>query len=690
MWKLEVLDWDGVRLGEITNAKNITLNFGLSKNSNLAFETPLESDIGQVIANEQYLLISAYQKNKSTGNFDLRFIGPVINKEEIGNNSLPTIGITAVGAYWRLSKRIVNNDKNEGREERGAPISPQPLRRIIACDTGNNRLVYFNERTGNWIENKGGTASGTGDNQFNAPRGVAVNPENQNYYVLDSGNQRVQQYDADDNFVRRFGSGTIGATARGIAIDADGNVWVGDRANKRLLKYSATGTLLTTVTGTTDYRLESIYDVVSYDDRVIAVDIDTTYDHGCQAFDLSGTFLEKAENDSDRIYRSCAPSSILNTTEDDVFGNRWLMYFSNDALLTFVAEFVPYDAIDTPAILDGAFGYDPHHCATIPIAENLDTAYIAFSNSGGTGIFSGIYSYEFNVPPVPYDNGNIPQFIKPVRQFGGDVGTGNGETKDLEYFDIWEEPGKSGVDAVSEIIENTNTLAGNSWIVPADPQGTSSDIVIDYNTFGGFKKINEAIDDLSGNLEWKIIPVLENAGDQDTLVLGEWYGNEIIGSNKSSTVNFEYGTARLNVKQYAIRENLEGFANRISYPTAGYVPYNVSKDDESSVADIGAFEDILTGSVLLPEIRQSLASSALQLRGAPRIMVEITPFRSDAQNWTVPIPLIDYEPGDIVGVLIYDNNLERINGEVRIYDIEINVDNSGKEEATLKLYVEEA
>ena len=59
----------------------------------------------------------------------------------------------------------------------------------------------------------------------------------------------------------------------------------------------------------------------------------------------------------------------------------------------------------------------------------------------------------------------------------------------------------------------------------------------------------------------------------------------------------------------------------------------------------------------------------------PRTLVEIQPMRSDAApGTTIPKPLIDYEPGDIVGVLIYDEDYERVNGEVRLYDIEINLD----------------
>ena len=91
-------------------------------------------------------------------------------------------------------------------------------------------------------------------------------------------------------------------------------------------------------------------------------------------------------------------------------------------------------------------------------------------------------------------------------------------------------------------------------------------------------------------------------------------------------------------------------------------------------------------------MRRKLADFHLKYRTGPRTLVEITPSRSDQTddlNRRVPIPLIDYSPGDFVGLAIEENGDERIPlSEARVYDIEIEVDENGVEQAKINLYME--
>ena len=48
-------------------------------------------------------------------------------------------------------------------------------------------------------------AFGSGNGQFNAPWGVATDPNN-SIYVTDTNNQRVEVFDVSGNFIRAFGS----------------------------------------------------------------------------------------------------------------------------------------------------------------------------------------------------------------------------------------------------------------------------------------------------------------------------------------------------------------------------------------------------------------------------------------------------------------------------------------------------
>lgn len=100
--------------------------------------------------------------------------------------------------------------------------------------------------------------------QFDAPRGVAFGRDG-TVYVVDMRNARVQQFARDGAFVRQFGaagrgdgqfSREAGRGATGLAIDADGFVYVADTWNHRIQKFSPEGgfvakwgTFLNLVTG---------------------------------------------------------------------------------------------------------------------------------------------------------------------------------------------------------------------------------------------------------------------------------------------------------------------------------------------------------------------------------------------------------------------------------------------------------
>ncbi len=95
---------------------------------------------------------------------------------------------------------------------------------------------------------------GKAPGQFDAPRGVAVGRDG-SVYVVDTRNARVQQFAPDGAFVRQFGSvgrgdgqfwrerNANGPT--GIAIDAEGFVYVADTWNHRIQKFTPDGRFVT-------------------------------------------------------------------------------------------------------------------------------------------------------------------------------------------------------------------------------------------------------------------------------------------------------------------------------------------------------------------------------------------------------------------------------------------------------------
>jgi DNA-binding beta-propeller fold protein YncE len=87
------------------------------------------------------------------------------------------------------------------------------------------------------------TAPGT----FSLPMGVAVDRDG-NVYVTDTFNNRIEIFDADGGFVRMFGKNGDGPQdferPKGIAVDCDGHIWITDAAQDRVKVFNQEGRLL--------------------------------------------------------------------------------------------------------------------------------------------------------------------------------------------------------------------------------------------------------------------------------------------------------------------------------------------------------------------------------------------------------------------------------------------------------------
>jgi hypothetical protein len=121
---------------------------------------------------------------------------------------------------------------------------------LYVADTWNHRIQKFSAQgqyQKAWgsmvqIRDLGSTSS---QGMFFGPRGLAVGPNNE-LYVTDTGNKRVQVFDLEGKFLREFG-GTGQAPGQldepvGIAVNADGVVAVADTWNRRVQLFTDTGT----------------------------------------------------------------------------------------------------------------------------------------------------------------------------------------------------------------------------------------------------------------------------------------------------------------------------------------------------------------------------------------------------------------------------------------------------------------
>lgn len=119
---------------------------------------------------------------------------------------------------------------------------------LYVADGQNHRIQKFDSE-GRFLAAWG--ASGGEEGQFNEPWGVAVD-EDGNVYVADTWNHRIQKFNSDLEFVTAWGEPftAVGEREpepvelfgpRDIAVDGEGNLWVTDTGNKRVLKFSDDG-----------------------------------------------------------------------------------------------------------------------------------------------------------------------------------------------------------------------------------------------------------------------------------------------------------------------------------------------------------------------------------------------------------------------------------------------------------------
>jgi sugar lactone lactonase YvrE len=95
---------------------------------------------------------------------------------------------------------------------------------------------------------------GTGPGQLERPFGMAADSEG-NMWIVDSTNNRVVELNKNGTYVRQVTGGPSGAfkELRGITIDPDGYLWVAEKGNRRVLKFGSTGQFVSqfTLNGTT-------------------------------------------------------------------------------------------------------------------------------------------------------------------------------------------------------------------------------------------------------------------------------------------------------------------------------------------------------------------------------------------------------------------------------------------------------
>jgi DNA-binding beta-propeller fold protein YncE len=255
-------------------------------------------------------------------------------------------------------------------------------------------------------------APGSGDGQFAMAGSTAVNITSGDVYVVDQGNNRVEQVDAADGFVRTWGWGVADGNAsfevcssgcqagqagpgdgqfdfpQGIAIDqSDGSVYVVDGNNNRVEKFNSSGAFLSQLgtAGSAEGQLSGPQGIAvsPVDGSVYVADANN---NRVAKFDSSGAFVHVfgyGVADGSDAFQACSSSCQpgLGGAEDGEFagptrvaidsaGRVYVLDFGNGRIERFTSTDAFDEQFDPTDVNGGTFAFE------IALGSN-DHAYVA-------------------------------------------------------------------------------------------------------------------------------------------------------------------------------------------------------------------------------------------------------------------------------------------------------------------------
>ncbi len=177
-------------------------------------------------------------------------------------------------------------------------IALDPRGNVWVADSGNDRIEEWKVASV-WPPSYSTTfgSEGTGSGQFKFASGVSVNPLNGNVAVADTNNDRVQEFNASGEFIRKFGTeGSANGQFEepyGATFDAKGDIWVADALNNRVQEFNEKGEFIRKfgTEGSANGQLKW--------PRAIAIDpkgdvwVADTFNNRAEEFTETGTYIRK-------------------------------------------------------------------------------------------------------------------------------------------------------------------------------------------------------------------------------------------------------------------------------------------------------------------------------------------------------------------------------------------------------------
>ncbi|MEQ1606650.1 MAG: 6-bladed beta-propeller [Pyrinomonadaceae bacterium] len=199
----------------------------------------------------------------------------------------------------------------------GAPrgIALEKSGDILVTDPGG-ALVQRLSPTGKLLSTIG--AAGSGDGELKDPTGIVVDA-NGNIYVADGAQKRVVKFDAKGNYIENLAAPEGGFSyPNDLALSGNSEIYIADRGRAMIMRFDLkTGNVREWgSTGARDGEFESLFGIGVSEDRVFAVD---TQSDRVQVFHKDGTFASQWPVPQWSKYIWHRPDAVVDTEKQRVF-----------------------------------------------------------------------------------------------------------------------------------------------------------------------------------------------------------------------------------------------------------------------------------------------------------------------------------------------------------------------------------
>lgn len=198
---------------------------------------------------------------------------------------------------------------------------------------------------------------------------------------------------------------------------------------------------------------------------------------------------------------------------------------------------------------------------------------------------------------------------------------------------------------------------------------------------GPYKKLSECITELGltlGGFDWYIAPIAYASGK-----IGQFKAASVIGTTKPNAV-FEY-EGRANMRAPNFVRGIDTAANKVySIPDGGPADASGVREahDNTSVAARKRLEEVVdTSGIPNSANRDAVLNDHILYRKDPKQVLSFSPDFSN-YNGRIPEWESEYFLGDLVTARVYYNRASLIDGSVRLYKMQFDIDENNKETLT--------